>query len=170
MKRCLNGRKVACNRSKDITAMLVREVRGNQQKRKAIVIVSFEVKNIFTMAHLRLAYSWIIAYKNDITPTNMSATVKFITKYMARVRRLVFFIKRMIDSKFTITIATDTVRNTANQVMHSDEEDILDPFLFASNFKRSPICLCCSTSSFGMNLNKVKLVREGEQIRVRSIP
>ena len=63
----------------------------------------------------------------------MSATVKFITKYMARVRRLLFFIKRMIDRKFTITIATDAVRNTANQVMHSDEEDILD--FFSSRFK-----------------------------------
>ena len=60
----------------------------------------------------------------------MSATVKFITKYMARVRRLLFFIKRMIDRKFTITTATDTARNTANQVMHSDEEDILDFFSF----------------------------------------
>ena len=166
MKRCLNGRKVAFNRSKEITAMLVREVRTSQEKRKTIIILSFGVKNIFTMAHLAL--SKIVKVK-DITPTNMSATVKFITKYMARVRRLLFFIKTMIDRKFTITIATDSVRNTANQVMHS-EGDILDSFLFASNFKRSPVSLCCSTSAFGMNLNKVKLVREGEQIRVRSIP
>ena len=150
--------------------MLVREVRGNQSKREVIISLFFRVTNILTMSHLRRSCSSINTKKNDITPTNMSATVKFITKYMARVRRLVFFIKRMIDSKFTITIATDTVRKTANQVMHSDEDDILDSFLFASNFKRSPICLCCSTSSFGMNLNKVKLVREGEQIRVRSIP
>ena len=169
MKRCLNGRKVACNRSKEITAMLVREVRGNQSKREVIISLFFRVKNIFTMSHLRRSCSSINTKKNDISPTNMSATVKFITKYMARVRRLLFFIKTMIDRKFTITIATDSVRNTANQVMHS-EGDILDSFLFASNFKRSPVSLCCSTSAFGMNLNKVKLVREGDQIRVRSIP
>ena len=48
--------------------------------------------------------------------------VRFITRYIARVRRLQFFIKRMIDRRFTVTIATHTVRVTANQVMHSDDE------------------------------------------------
>ena len=39
-----------------------------------------------------------------------SVTVRFITRYMARVRRLrFFFIKRMIDRRFTVTIATDAV-------------------------------------------------------------
>ena len=42
--------------------------------------------------------------------------VRFITRYIARVRRLQFFIKRTIDKRFTVTIATDMVRNTANQV------------------------------------------------------
>ena len=56
----------------------------------------------------------------------MSAMVKFITKYMPRVRRLLFFIKRMIDRRFTVTIATATARNAANQIMHSDEENIVD--------------------------------------------
>ena len=42
--------------------------------------------------------------------------VRFITRYIARVRRLRFFIKRTIDKRFTVTIATDMVRNTANQV------------------------------------------------------
>ena len=63
--------------------------------------------------------------------------VRFITRYMARVRRLRVFIKRMIDIRFTVTIATDMVRNTANQVMHSDEENIVDCFLlllFSSHF------------------------------------
>ena len=59
-------------------------------------------------------------------PTKMSTTVKFITKYMPRVRRLLFFMKRMIDRRFTVTIATVTARNVANQIMHSDEENILD--------------------------------------------
>ena len=56
----------------------------------------------------------------------MSAMVKFIPKYMPRVRRLLFFIKRMIDRRFTVTIATATARNVANQIMHSDEENIVD--------------------------------------------
>ena len=62
----------------------------------------------------------------EIPPTKMSTTVKFITKYMPWVRRLLFFMKRMIDSRFTVTIATATARNAANQIMHSDEENIVD--------------------------------------------
>ena len=59
-------------------------------------------------------------------PTKMSTAVKFITKYMLRVRRLLFVMKRMIDRRFTVTIATVTARNAANQIMHSDEENIVD--------------------------------------------
>ena len=62
-------------------------------------------------------------------PTSISAAVRFITKYMPRVRRLLFFIKRMIDRRFTVTIATDSIRNTANQALHSDKEI----FFFASH-------------------------------------
>ena len=62
----------------------------------------------------------------ESAPTNMSAVVKFITKYMPRVRRLLVFMKRMIDRRFTVTIATATPRNAANQKMHSDEENIVD--------------------------------------------
>ena len=76
----------------------------------------------------------------EIAPTKVSATVKFITKYMPRVLRSLFFMKRMIDSRFTVTIARETTRTTANQVMHSDEESIVDfsfrfaPFYFPSSF------------------------------------
>ena len=63
-------------------------------------------------------------------PTNISATVKFITKYMARVRRLLFFTKRTIDSRFTATTATVTVRSTANHVLHSVEEILLENIVF----------------------------------------
>ena len=40
----------------------------------------------------------------------------------------VFFIKRTIDRRFTVTIATDMVRNTASQVMHSN--DIMACYFF----------------------------------------
>ena len=66
-------------------------------------------------------------------PTSISAAVRFITKYMPRVRRLLFFIKRMIDRRFTVTIATDSIRNTANQALHSNKEISVDCFLFASH-------------------------------------
>ena len=54
--------------------------------------------------------------------------VRFITRYMEPVRRLRLFIKRTIDRRFTVTIATDTVRNAANQVMHKD--DIMACYFF----------------------------------------
>ena len=49
----------------------------------------------------------------------------------------VFFIKRTIDERFTVTIATDMERNIATQVMHSDEENNMTCFLlllFLSHF------------------------------------
>ena len=54
--------------------------------------------------------------------------VRFITRYMARVRRLRFYIKITIDRRFAVTIATDTERNTASQVMHQD--DIMPCYFF----------------------------------------
>ena len=64
-----------------------------------------------------------------IPPTNISATDKFITKYMARVRRLLFFTKRIIDRRFTATTATVIVRDTAYPVLHSAEEIIQEILL-----------------------------------------
>ena len=58
--------------------------------------------------------------------------VRFITRYMARVRRLQFFMKRTIDIRFTVTIATDMVRNRASQVMHYDDTWLV--IFFASLF------------------------------------
>ena len=58
----------------------------------------------------------------DRTPTNMSATVKLMTKYMLRVRRLLFFIKIMMARRFTAAIATNSTVNTVNQMIHSDDE------------------------------------------------
>ena len=82
--------------------------------------------------------------KLEIPPTNISATVKFITKYMARVRRLLFFIKIMIVRRLTVTVTTPSIRNTANQMMHSDEEIIADCFLFAFN-RLTSVSFCLST-------------------------
>ena len=52
-----------------------------------------------------------IEKSEKIPPTNISTMVRFITRYMARVRRLCFFVKRMIDRRFTssVTIAADAV-------------------------------------------------------------
>ena len=65
-----------------------------------------------------------------IPPTNISATVKFITRYLARVRRFLFFTKRVIDRRFTATIATVIVRYTANHVLHSVEEIFMELVVF----------------------------------------
>ena len=136
MRRCLKGRIVACIRSNEIAAMFVREVRGNQRWRKVIITINSRLKFIFVMSHVS-ERCWN-RRKWENPPTNISATVRFITRYMARVRRLRFFKKRTIDIRFTVTIAAATVINTANQVMHSDEENCMTCFLllllFASHF------------------------------------
>ena len=54
------------------------------------------------------------------TPTNMSTTVKFITKHVLLLRRFLFLIKTMIVRRLTDTMITDSVTNTANQAIHSD--------------------------------------------------
>ena len=123
--RCLNGRNVACIRSNEITVMFVREVRGNQKKTDSTILIPSTGNLTITVLHpmcVIIKSRFIV----ESPPTKMSTTVKFITKYMPRVRRLLFFMKRMIDRRFTVTIATATARNAANQVMHSDEKSIVD--------------------------------------------
>ena len=65
-----------------------------------------------------------------IPPKNISGTVKVITRYMARVRRLLFFTKRFIEWRFTATIATVMVRYTANHVLHLVEEIFMELVVF----------------------------------------
>ena len=105
-----------------MTVMFVREVRGNQEKRKLIITFSSGLKFIFTMSHPYVLYTRIESKKEN-PPTNISAMVRLITRYMARVRRLRFFIKRMIEIRFTVAVAVHTVTNTATQVMHSGEDN-----------------------------------------------
>ena len=97
----------------------------------------------------------------------MSAMVKFMTKYIPRVRRSLFVMKRMIDRRFTVTIATETVRNAANQVMHSDVESIVDNFFSLPTFS-------CSATYTKMNSSKGCLVGKetlgGELKRMTSSP
>ena len=44
---------------------------------------------------------------------------------MFRVQRLLFFIKRMMERMFTVTIATNSAVNKETQMMHSDKEKII---------------------------------------------
>lgn len=87
------------------------------------MLYPFFVKLIFTMSHPKP--NNLNRGIEENPPTNISAMVKFITKNMARVRRFLFFIKRIIDRRFTATTATDSIRKTANQVLHSGEEIII---------------------------------------------
>ena len=141
MLRCLNGRNVACIRSKEIAAIPASEMRESQV---SIMIstskigchsrLKIEVNDTFLASQsLRRKTNTIILIV-EIPPTNISATVKFMTKYMERVRRLLFFTKIIIDRKFTATTATAIVRDTANHVLHSAEEiamEIIVSFQFS---------------------------------------
>ena len=141
-----------------MTAMFVREVRGNQRKRNSIITFSSWLKFIFTMSHEKIERNRNKG-KWENPPTNISATVRLITRYMARVRRLRFFIKRMIDRRFTVTIATHTVRDTANQVMHSDDETrnmtCVLLRLFASHFYQFSSVVHLPLERIEFELNKV---------------
>ena len=65
-------------------------------------------------------------------PTNKSAIVKLMTKYMLRVRGLFFFIKRMMEMRFTVTIATHSAVNTLKKMMHSDKEIFILSWVISS--------------------------------------
>lgn len=138
MTRCLNGRNAACVRSKEITAMFVRETRG----RTGMVILN--KVSIFPSRGTLLKRSHVSCIKTngeglwESRPTNISATVKLITKYMARVRRFLFFIKTIIVRRLTDTIINDSVTNTASKVIHLVEENILNS-VFLSLF----FFFCC---------------------------
>ena len=55
--------------------------------------------------------------------TNISTTVRFYNEVhgTSAETAVFFFIKRAVDIRFTVTITTDTVRNTESQVIHSDD-------------------------------------------------
>ena len=130
----------------EITAMLVTEVRGSH----AAVVQSTTIigDNSSRMkSTCSISQPWRRTRNTIKTvafpPTNISATDKFITKYMARVRRLLFFTKRIIDRRFTATTATVIVRDTAYYVLHSVEEIALELIvffliLFSPPFKKKP--------------------------------
>ena len=57
-------------------------------------------------------------------PDNMSATAKLITKYVDRLRRLRSLQNAITVKEFRAIMATDSVRPTIIQVIHSGEEAI----------------------------------------------
>ena len=76
-----------------------------------------------------------------------------MTNYMARVRRLLFFTKRIIDRRFTATTATFIVRDTAYHVLHSAEEIAMELIVFF---------LILISPPFRKKSNKVWLVEKGK--------
>ena len=126
-------RNVACILSKEITAMPVTEVRGSHdwivESTRKIGGNSRRMKN--TSPNLQpWRRKWNTIKTVELPPTNISATDKFITKYMERVRRLLFYTKRIIDRRFTAITATVIVRDTAYHVLHSAEEILLEIIFF----------------------------------------
>ena len=159
MLRCLNGRNVACILSKEITAMPVTEVRGSHdwivESTRKIGGNSRRMKN--TSPNLQpWRRKWNTIKTVELPPTNISATDKFITKYMERVRRLLFFTKRIIDRRFTAITATVIVRDTAYHVLHSAEEILLEIIFFL---------LILFSPPFRKKSNKVWLVEKRKLIR-----
>ena len=123
ISRCLNGRNVAWNRSKETAAMFVRETKGKKKSKLDNKSPTSRDKFNFIRRHCRRRLNW--TWPTHRTPTNISATVKLIIKYMLRVPRRLFFIKRRMERRFTVTIATNSAVNTVNQMIHSTDDETI---------------------------------------------
>ena len=127
MTRCLNGRNVAYIRSKEITAIFVTEAKSKNVRTRFVKIYTVISTNMLQGKKGNIGTP-------KITPTNMSTTVKFITKHVLLLRRFLFLIKTMIVRRLTDTMITDSVTNTANQAIHSDVIYILNSVVVFSLF------------------------------------
>ena len=115
MRRCLNGRKVACIRSKEIATRLVTEAAG---KKYAKLEKTFEISNLQKEQSLPNTKSLTI----KLYGTNMFATARLITRYMLPLRRIRSFRNIRIAKVFMVTIETASMLSTVSKAIHSDEE------------------------------------------------
>ena len=117
-KQCLNGYSVACNRSKDIKARLLSE---------AIQQMSAIIK----YKTLRPCVDLFPVFKNQrvsgpaAAQQSKSATVRFIIRYVLRLRRWRLLAKTMRVTALIIDITINSVRDTANQMFFVPSVDIL---------------------------------------------
>ena len=117
-KQCLNGYSVACNRSKDIKARLPSE---------AIQQMSAIIK----YKTLKPCFDLFPVFKNQrvsgpaAAPQNKSATVRFIIRYVLRLRRWRLLAKTIRVKTLFIIITIYSMRNTANQMFFVPSIDIL---------------------------------------------
>ena len=79
------------------------------------------------------------------------------------------FIKRMIDRTFTVTIATDMVRNTASQVMHSNDIMACYFFRFTLLIPFFSLLLVCLSEEFEKYFNKERGQRRLMLVPQRSL-
>ena len=88
MRRCLNGRKVACIRSKEIAARFATEAAGKKYVKleETLIISKLLMKTLIFQKLQSLPNNKLLTIK--LYATNMSATARLITRYMLRLRRI----------------------------------------------------------------------------------
>ena len=86
-RRCLKGRNVACVRSKEIAPRLINDAMGETLAKTEIQRINSSLSGglIVQSPHW---YNWIGERMKKLTPVNISAKARLITKYMLRLRRL----------------------------------------------------------------------------------
>jgi len=94
-----------------------------------------QILNVGTLYFQKLQCAPVITKFTEFEnpPTNISATARLITKYKLPLQKG-FLIKTIAVITFSVTIATDSVMNTASQALHSGEEktNIWKSFLLLS--------------------------------------
>ena len=117
-KQCLNGYSVACNRSKDIKARLPSEAIQHM----SAIIVYKALKPCVDLFSVLINQT---VSGPATAPMNKSATVRFIIRYVLRLRRWGLLAKTMRVKTLIIIVTINSVRNTANQMFFVPSIDIL---------------------------------------------
>ena len=119
MKRCLNGRNVACSRSNDTAARLMRETMGKLTK------TSFrrnnQVKSISNFHRLQYNAILLSIYRGSETaPARRSTIARWMIKYVLRRWSWRCFTNTMIVMILRMTMARHSVMRRTSHGMHCD--------------------------------------------------
>ena len=127
----MNGRNVACIRSKEIAARFVTDANG-MKRNQTFITTDARLEELIDFHRLQLLP--INEHSKTAQPaTNISATAKLITRYMQCLRRLRSFRQTMIVRPFNTTMATAAKPYAVSQAMHSGAE----------NNTKDEVVFCC---------------------------
>ena len=117
-KQCLNGYSVACNRSKEIKTRLPSE--AIQHMSEIIKCKALRLSSLFSVLRNQRASG------PETAAISRSATVRFIIRYVLRLRSWRVLAKIMRVKALIINIRRNSVSHTANQMFFVALADIVE--------------------------------------------